>query len=125
VVVDQQSLQRVNKLRKIARYVPFVILLANGISFCLAQYGFYFYDHWWIEQITGHGILTSLYMAFFAFLHRHCIYTLISILALIALNILNIAHYFISFDYYYLYSGIIIYSGIILAVIKWKQANNF
>jgi hypothetical protein len=115
----------VNTLRKIARYIPFIILLVNGISFAFAQYGIYFHNIWWIGQITGHGILTSLYMAFFAFLHRHCIYTLVSILALITLNVLNIAHYFISFDYYYLYSGIIIYSGIILAIIKWKQAKDF
>jgi len=114
-----------NKLRKIAKYVPFVILLANGISFLCAQYGIYFHDIWWIGQITGHGILTSLYMAFYALYHRHCAYTLVSILALIALNILNVAHYFISFDYYYIYSGIIIYSGITLSLIKWKQANNF
>jgi len=93
----------------------------DGISFLLSVFDFYFYDYWWIGELTGHNILSVIYMLFYAYYNRLCNYTVICIISLGILNILNIAHYFLDLSYYLVYAGIIIFTGIIFALIKWNK----
>ncbi len=93
--------------------VPFIMLLVSAVS-C------YFPDSNKLFIITsnlfGFSIITNLYFLFYAYKHRFCTYSKISIYTLILLNILNITH--IVFDLgtlYHLYDQIIAFTGIVLA----------
>lgn len=109
------------KAKQLIKHIPFIMLLINGISFILAIFDIYLYDYWITTEISSHSLLTVLYMAFFAYLHRCCTYTLICISSLGALNVLNILYFLLPLSYYNVYAGLIIFTGIIFALIKWKK----
>ena len=109
------------RLKVYIRDIPFIILLVNGISFVFAMSGIYFTDYWFIHEITGHNLLTVIYMGFFSYMHKACNYTIVSLVTMLLLNLLNIIYFFYTFEYYNVYAGIVIFSGIVLASIKFYQ----
>lgn len=101
----------------------------NGVSLLIYESQYYtllYYNL--VAQITGHGILTGLFMYFYAYIHRFCLYSKVSIIGLIALNIYNIVHNAFELTNYYIYASIIVFITIILSLIfiirEWKSLKN-
>src|SRR3990167_8117928 len=114
-----------NRIKPFIKHIPFIILSVNGILILLSFKYQFDWMYWLIPQISGHGILTVIFMLFYAYTHRFCLYSFACILGLGFLNILNLVHFFISFPYYNAYASIIIFAALTFALIKWIQIYSF
>jgi hypothetical protein len=113
------------RLKTVIRDIPFIILFLNGFLLIYTQFWQHDWVYWLMPQLSGHGLLLVLFMAFYAYVHRYCLYSWVCIGGLGMLNILNIIYFFVSFNYYQLYAGFIILPCIIFTIIKWKQAQYY
>jgi hypothetical protein len=125
VGVIQLNHQKVSKLKSFIKHIPFIILLVNGILILLASKYDFDWMYWIVPQISGHGILTVIFMLFYAHTHRFCLYSWVCIVGLGLLNVLNILYFFSNFEYYQIYSGIIVFTALTFAVIKWMEIYYF
>jgi hypothetical protein len=121
-VVDYQS-QRMKNLKNSIKDIPFVMLLINGIGWVLNQFDIYQSYYFYMSQISGHGILTCIFMGFYSYVHRFCLYSKICIGALITLNILNLFYNLLPLSYYNVYSFVIIFTGVIIGFIRYVKCN--
>ncbi len=113
------NLQRkVNKYRHLIKDIPFIMLFANFLSWVFVDSDTFLYFH---SQLFGSSLIVPIYMGFYAYLHRYCLYSWICIIGLGLLNVLNLSYYFFIFDYYHIYAGIILTTTLTLATIKWIQ----
>ena len=103
--------------------LPFLLLVIDLIWYVLSYFNLYSSQYWWIPELTGHSLAFVLFMAFYAYVHKYCLYSWVCIAGLGLLNLLNLLHYFVNFEYHILYAGGIIIPCIIFAIIKWKQRN--
>lgn len=78
---------------------------------------------WFHSEMGGHSILTIIYIAYFSYRFKVCLYTWASISALLCLNILNLIYFFLPLDYYKLYAGIIITAGMLMTIVYAISAN--
>jgi len=119
---DQES-QKMNKKIKVGiRNLPFFILLLDLVWWMLSFFGIYLSDYWFIGEITSHSLAFVLFMAYYAYVHRFCLYSWIAIIGIGLLNLLNIVYFFLPLEYIQVYVGIIIIISLILSILKWKQA---
>jgi hypothetical protein len=97
---------------------PFIMLLVDGVSLFLYKFDFWQkISLWYLNQISGHTILTVFFMWYYATLHKFCLYSKISIIGLGLLNIYNIAYDVLSLNDYIVYSKIIVLTSLILAIV--------
>lgn len=114
--------QQVKRIYKAGiKDLPFVLLALDLVWWVLGLFGIYILDNWWIGEIASHSVAFILFMAFYAYAHKYCLYSWVCIVGLGLLNITNILHYFVNFDYVQLYAGLILILSISFALIKWKQ----
>jgi uncharacterized membrane protein YbjE (DUF340 family) len=104
---------------------PFIMLMVDGASLFLYECDFWQrVSLWYLNQISGHTLLTSFFMWYYATLHKFCLYSKISIIGLGLLNVYNIAHDVFLLSDYIVYSRIIVLTSLILAIVflikKWK-----
>lgn len=118
---EGQSRQRMNSLKHYIKDLPFALLLLDGIWWVLSLFGIYVSEYWIVAEIASHSISFTLVMAFYAYLHRYCLYSWVCIIGLGLLNLLNIVYYFTNFSYYNWYAGLVIFPCLIFAGIKWKK----
>jgi hypothetical protein len=59
----------------------------------------------------------------YAYIGRHCAYLWVCIFALLGLNALNIAYYFVSFEYLTYYSAVLVASGLLFTLIHAIRKN--
>lgn len=97
--------------------LPFFLLLINLGWLFLAQFNIYSFDHWWILELTSHSLSFVGFMAFYAYLHRYCIYSWVCIGGLGMLNLVNLMHYFLNFNYLSIYMAVILITSLIFAII--------
>lgn len=102
--------------------IPFILLFLDLISWVLSLFDIYLLDYWIVTEIASHSLLNVAFMAFYAYVHRYCLYSWVCIVGLGMLNVLNITNYFFNFGYVQLYAGLIIITSLTFAVIKWKQS---
>jgi len=62
-------------------------------------------------------------LAYYAYIGRHCAYLWVCIFALLGLNALNIAYYFVSFEYLTYYSAVLVASGLLFTLIHAIRKN--
>lgn len=101
--------------------LPFLLLLWDLISWIGALFDFYFFDYWWTTEIFSHSLATLFFMVYYAIKHKYCLYSWFCIIGLALVNLLNILHFFINFEYIQIYAGIIILTSLSFSVIKWKN----
>lgn len=109
------------KFSELIKDIPFIILLVNGICLFYHESEWYSEYYFLISQISGSTILTTVYMLFYAFVHRFCLYSKVCIISLGVMNIFNLTYYFISLDYYHVYAYIIITTGLIFGFIRYVK----
>lgn len=122
-MVELQSLlnQLVRKIKEIVKDLPFLLLCIDAVWWVLSFYGIYSNDFWIIQEIASHSLTFTLVLSFYAYLHRYCLYSWVCIIGLGLLNILNITYFFVTFNYYHWYAGLIIIPCLIFTLIKWNQ----
>lgn len=101
--------------------LPFLLLVIDLIWWVLSLFGIWSFDYWYVLELTSHSLVFVLYMAFYALVHRYCLYSWACIIGLGLINILNTLHFFCSFEYIKIYVGIIISTCLTFALIKWKK----
>lgn len=121
VGVEVDLLNPRSLLKRLVKDLPFVLLALDSVWWGLSFYGVYSSDYWVVQEIASHSITFTLVMAFYAYLHRYCLYSWVCIVGLGLLNLVNIAHYFLNFEYYRFYAGLILLPCLTFALIKWKQ----
>ena len=106
------------KIKELIMITPYVMLVIDGVSLMI------YHKEWWgnaliwyLSQIAGHSILVCVGMLYFAVLNRFCLYSKISIVALLLLNTYNIIYDLFSLTNYFVYALILILTGIILSTI--------
>ena len=106
-------------MKEVAKRMPFAILVYNCLSLLFYRFDWYNDQFYYIAtQFTGGGLLLFIGYAFFAHYHRLCLYTLVSIYGLIALNLLNIAYYLVGqFNNYTVYVSIILIVTLCLSIV--------
>lgn len=109
------------RFKELVKDIPFIILLVNGICLLLHESNWYSEYYFIISQISGSTILTTVYMLFYAFVHRFCLYSKVCIISLGLTNIFNLSYSFISLDYYHMYAGIITTTGLIFGFIRYVK----
>jgi hypothetical protein len=114
--------QRMKSLKNNIKDIPFIILAINGIGWILNQFDIYQSYYFYMSQITGHGLLTCIFMGFYSYVHRFCLYSKICIVSLILLNILNLVFNLVPLYYYNIYSFIIIFTGISFGFIRYVKS---
>jgi len=112
----------VSILKKYIKDLPFILLLIDGIWWVLSFYNIWITDYWWIGEIASHSLSFVLFMAFYAYIHKYCLYSWVCIIGLGLLNLTNISSFFVPLVYHNLYAGLIIVTCLIFAIIKWKKA---
>lgn len=139
---SHQSRQQNNALLKwVIKSIPFAVLTINSVSILIlnlfgrleysgtvCEQNQQYVDHvnkfeilyFVVPEITW--ILIVIFMLFHAYLHRYCLYSWVCIAALGLLGLWNLIEFFISLGYHQIYAGVIILSGLIFALIKWKKA---
>lgn len=115
------SRQLVNKLKRYVKDLPFLLLAIDGVWWVLSFFGIWSVDYWFIGEIFSHSLSFTIVMAFYAYLHRYCLYSWVCIIGLGLVNLCNLCHYFFNFEYHNWYMGLIIFTCLIFASIKWKQ----
>lgn len=113
---------QVSKIKNYIKDLPFILLLIDAIWWVLSLYDIYISDYWWVGELFSHSLTFTIVLSFYAYLHRYCLYSWVCIIGLGLLNILNILYFFVSFNYYSWYAGLIILPCLIFSIIKWKQA---
>lgn len=108
---------QVTMIREIVKVGPFLVLTGDGLAFVASFFEWYNDFQWFHSQIVGHGVFMVIMWIFYAHVHRYCMYSIISLYTLFALNILNIAYFFVNLIYYQVYAGIIIFGGLALSVL--------
>lgn len=104
-------------LKAVIKFMPFLMLIGDGISILLVheewfpKYVLYFSD------TLGHSIFTGLFMLFFAYRFRFCLYTKLTIYSLLAFNIVNFIDSLVPLKDYMIYMTIIVLYGIINGII--------
>jgi hypothetical protein len=116
-----QSLNRLHKLKEFVKFLPFILLFVDLIWWVLSFWGVYITNYWIIGELFSHSLTFTLVMAFYSYVHKHCLYTWVCIIGLGLLNLLNIIYFFVNFEYYNWYAGLIILPCLIFSFIKWKQ----
>lgn len=116
-----QSLKMNKEYKAGIKDLPFLLLFIDLVWWVLSLFEIYILQNWWIGELLSHSVAFVLFMAFYAYIHRYCLYSWICIISLGLLNITNIFHYFINFEYIQVYAGLIILSGLIFALIRWKN----
>jgi len=106
------------------RELPFILLLIDLIWWVLSFWDIWISEFWFVGEIFSHSLAFTGFMAFYAYIHKYCLYSWICIIGLAFLNLVNIAHYFLSLKYIEAYAGIIILTSLIFSIIKWKQAHS-
>ena len=101
--------------------LPFALLSLDLIWWILSLFNVNVLSHWWISEIMSHSLAFVLFMAFYAYVHKYCLYSWVCIIGLGFLNLLNILHYFVNFTYIQAYAGFIILTALIFAIIRWKK----
>ena len=125
--VEAEALQNQNQVHKLKdriKDIPFILLSLDLIWWVLSLLDIWVLDNWWVSEISSHSLLFVAFMAFYAYVHRYCIYSWIAIVSLGLINLLNIIHFFVTLGYYQMYSGIILTTGILFYVIKWKKSKH-
>lgn len=114
---------KMRQIKNVIKVIPPFILFGDGIAFLFYILGIFptFLD--FHREIFGHSILTVLYMAYFSYRFKVCLYTWASVVALMLLNILNIIYFFLTLEYYIIYAGIIIFSGSLMTLFYVIQSN--
>ena len=111
------------EMKSFAKAVPVLLLIGDGIAF-LFSYTEFFKDFMWFHsEIGGHSFLTVGYIAYFSYRFKVCLYTWASVTALAMLNLLNILYFFVPLEYYTIYAGIIIFSGLTMTLFYAIQSN--
>ena len=121
VAVAHQNQSQVKKSKELIKDLPFILLVIDLIWWVFSLFDIWILSNWWIGEIVSHSLVFTLFMAFYAYVHKYCIYSWIAIITLALLNFLNIIHFFVNLGYYQMYLGIILLSGILLYLIKWKS----
>lgn len=101
--------------------LPIVQLGIIAILFFFIATDFYHISHKFLLQIVGFSLFTSLYSWYAAKFMGSCGGTLISIYALIILNIINMFHVVFVFNYYGLYGLITTGAGLILSLLYYRR----
>lgn len=101
--------------------LPFALLLTDLVWWILSLFNVYSFDYWFVLEIMSHSLAFALFMAFYAYVHKYCLYSWVCIIGLGFLNLLNILHYFVNFTYIQAYAGFIITTALIFAIIRWKK----
>ena len=70
--------------------IPFVQLWIDGVGIFIYNTVLYSKLYPYLIQVSGHTLFTCFVMAFYAYVHRACSYTKISIIGLASLNIVNL-----------------------------------
>lgn len=108
------------QLKNIVKFTPFLMLLGDGVSILLAhrlseeQYKTYVVYH---SDLIGHSLITGLFMLYFAYRFKLCIYTKMTIYALIAYNIVNFVDSLVYLEDYFIYMIITVVYGILCGFI--------
>lgn len=97
--------------------LPFVLLTIDLIWWVLSLFGIYILEYWWIGEIFSHSVAFVAFMAFYAYIHKYCLYSWVCIGGLGVLNVCNLLHYFFNFQYITVYAGLIILPCICFAFI--------
>src|SRR5690554_3187799 len=74
--------------RNLVMVIPPMILLSDGIAVALYSCSCFPDFMWFHSEISGHSVLTVLYMSYFSHRFRACAYTWASLVALMSLNVL-------------------------------------
>ena len=107
-------------IKNIIKFTPFLIMLGDGVSLFMAYnsteetYNRYVLFH---TDLIGHSIITTLFMIYFAQRFKLCIYTEMTLYALLSYNIVNFVDSLVSLRDYSLYMTVTIAYGIICGTI--------
>jgi hypothetical protein len=122
--VGEVEIQNINQVQKAfkagVKDIPFILLAVDLIWWILGFFKINILDYWWIGEIFSHSLAFVAFMAFYAYLHRFCLYSWVCIIGLGLINILNLFHYFVNLNYIEVYSAIILITSLTFALIKWK-----
>lgn len=105
------------QMKNFAKAVPVLLLAGDGIAFLFSYTEIFREFMWFHSEISGHSFLTVSYIAYFSYRFKVCLYTWASVAALVTLNLLNILYFFVPLEYYTIYAGIIIFSGLTMTFI--------
>lgn len=119
--VEVRSRNQMNKIKRYIKHVPFVLLSLDLIWWVLSLFGIWSTEYWWVLELSSHSLITVGFMAFYAYLHRFCLYSWICIIGIGLINILNLVHYFVDFRYIESYAGFILLITFSFALIKLKK----
>jgi len=112
---------------KRAQYVikrlPFLLLVLKACWLTASAFGVYVYEYWFVSELQAHSIAFCAVLAYYAYIGRHCAYLWVCIFALLGLNALNIAYYFVSFEYLTYYSAVLVASGLLFTLIHAIRKN--
>lgn len=106
-------------LKEYIKDLPFILLCIDTIWWVFSLFDIYILDYWWIGEIFSHSLSFTLVMAFYAYLHRYCLYSWVCIIGLGLLNLCNLIYYFFEFNYYQWYCGLIILPCVVFSIV-WK-----
>lgn len=101
--------------------LPFLLLITDFIWWILSLFEINILQYWWIGELLSHSLAFVAFMAFYAYVHKYCLYSWSCIAGIGLINILNLTHYFFNFGYIQLYAGLVLLTTISFAIIKWKQ----
>lgn len=102
-------------LKNIIKFTPFLMLLGDGVAILLAnnlsseQYKNYVSYH---MDLIGHSLITGLFMLYFANRFKLCVYTKMTIYALLGYNIVNFIDSLVYLENYFIYMTITVLYGI-------------
>lgn len=103
------------QLKNIVKFTPFLMLVGDGVSILLAhklseeQYDTYVGYH---MDLIGHSLITGIFMLYFANRFKLCIYTKMTIYALLGYNIVNFVDSLVYLENYFMYMTITVLYGI-------------
>ena len=110
-------------MKNFAKAVPVLLLAGDGIAFLFSYTDHFTSFMWFHSEIGGHSLLTVGYIAYFSYRFKVCLYTWASVSSLVILNLLNLIYFFVPLEYYTIYAGIIIFSGLTMTLFYAIQSN--
>jgi hypothetical protein len=111
------------EMKSFAKAVPVLLLIGDGIAFLFSYTSIFIDFMWFHSEVSGHSLLTVGYIAYFSYRFKVCLYTWASVTALATLNLLNILYFFVPLEYYTIYAGIIIFSGLTMTLFYALSTN--
>ena len=80
--------------------LPFLLLVIDLIWYVLSYFNLYSSQYWWIPELTGHSLAFCVIHGFLCLCSQVLPLLWVCIAGLGLLNLLNLLHYFVNFEYH-------------------------